>query len=100
MTDDLPHRITTVERDDNGADAYWACECGEVNTGYADLHEAALNAAEHQLPRSVQDDIMDHVPRGPSVDEWRSEVRQAADNAAAADPLAWQWYLDAMKGKR
>lgn len=91
MTD--VHQITEVAVEDNDADVSWRCECGEVNTGYSSIPEAQLAAAEHQLPEDVQHEVLD-LSHGEPVEVWRSLVREAADEAAQADPNAWQWYRD------
>lgn len=88
------HQIAEILVEDNDADVTWSCQCGEVNTGYGNVSEARLAAAEHQLPEEVQDEVADSIPRGDSVEVWQAAVREAADEAAQADPGAWQWYLD------
>lgn len=86
----MDHQIIEIRTDEDELDTFWRCRCGETNTGYADVADARLAAAEHQLPPAVQREIdeRDHQ----DVDSWCDDVAHAADDEAHTHPTRWQWY--------
>jgi hypothetical protein len=92
------HRIVAMDDDiDETGSVYWRCRCGEDADGYSSLFEARYAAAEHQLPANVQREIEDLALIPDHIETWRAEVAAAADETAATDPAAWDWYLSIAK---